>query len=116
MYSTPTFRLLGAQFGSYDHSVTVRAADTRCESSEWISSTYVACRLSRGIAAFEIFRTTGGQRTGSASKAFTYFRKIYEMITDGGQVVPQQSLTCVSCLSCHVSNIRLYHRWCRSSR
>jgi hypothetical protein len=49
----------------------------------------VSCMQSRGIAAFAIFKSTAGMTVSSASKAFTYFRKIYEMVTEGGQVVPQ---------------------------
>ena len=40
-----------------------------------------------------VLQATLGASAGSASVAFTYFRKIYEMVTAGGQVVPQQSLT-----------------------
>jgi len=92
-YSTPTLRLLGAEFGTFDQSFGARIRESSGEATTWLSSSHISCKQARGIAAYTIFKTTAGIRTSSATKAFTYFRKIYEMITEGGQVIPQTSLT-----------------------
>jgi hypothetical protein len=92
-----TMNIFGSRFMPSNPSSLARVQMTRCQSSSWISDTSTTCMLPRGIAGYEVFSLTSGERVGTWTPAgdasYTYYRILLQIQSAGGQIIPGTSLT-----------------------
>ena len=62
----------GAEVGLMVYSVGMRVGLTSCESTEWLSDTFVRCRLGAGFARSTRLSTSAGMALGSASESLSF--------------------------------------------
>ena len=92
-----TMNIFGSRFMPSNPSALARVQLTRCQRSTWVSDTSTTCLLPRGIAGYDIFSLTSGERVGTwtptAETSYTYYRILLQIQSSGGQIVPGTSLT-----------------------
>jgi hypothetical protein len=92
-----TMNIWGSRFMPSNPSATARVQLTRCQVSTWFSDTSTTCLLPRGIAGYNVFSVTSGERSGtwtpSTRQSYTYYRILLQIQSSGGQIVPGFSLT-----------------------
>eukprot|EP00961_Rhodomonas_salina_P021703 292053-Rhodomonas_salina.1 len=77
-----TLSLVGSEFSVHDQSASQRVGATGCESSVWVSTSQVYCRLSQGISMTSSLVVTSSTQVASQTEAFSYDRE--PMSVDAG--------------------------------